>query len=109
MRLSSGGDRMKLAFIAALAVAGLAAFFAVQNAQVSKVSFLGWYLEAPMVMVLLITFAAGVLTTMLSLLPASLKKSLEIKRLKAQLQSASQAAVKNQPIQPTPQKNEPVL
>lgn len=87
---------MKLAFVASLAVAALAAFFAVQNAQVSKVSFLGWYLEAPLVMVLLITFAAGAVTMLLSLLPASMKKSIEIKRLKTQLQAARQVTTTSQ-------------
>lgn len=76
---------MKLAFIAALAVAALAAFFAVQNSQVATVTFLGWYFEASLVMVLMITFAAGVLASMLLLLPSSLKKSLEIRRLKSQI------------------------
>jgi uncharacterized integral membrane protein len=74
---------MKLTFIAALVVAALAAFFAVQNSQESTVTFMGWYFEAPLVIVLLITFAAGALTAMLLMFPASLKKSLEIKRLKA--------------------------
>ena len=76
---------MKLALIASLIIAGLSAFFAVQNAQVAKVSFLGWYFEASLVMILLITFAAGAVTAVLLLLPSSLKKSLEIKRLKGQL------------------------
>lgn len=83
---------MKLAFVASLVIAGLAAFFAVQNAQLAKVSFLGWYFEASLVMVLLITFGAGALATILILLPSSLKKSLEIKRLKGQLRTAAQSA-----------------
>ena len=78
---------MKLTFIAALLVAALAAFFAIQNSQVATVTFLGWYFEAPLVMVLLITFAAGALAAMLIMFPASMKKSLEIKRLKAQIPS----------------------
>lgn len=84
---------MKLAFIASIGVAALAAFFAVQNTQVTKVTFLGWYFEASLVMVLLITFAAGVLATMLVLLPASLKKSLEIRRLKTQIPPAPRPEV----------------
>lgn len=76
---------MKLAFIASLLVATLAAFFAVQNTQLATVSFLGWHFEASLVIVLLITFAAGVLATMLILMPSSLKKSLEIRRLKAKI------------------------
>lgn len=76
---------MKLTFIAALLVAALAAFFAIQNSQVATVTFLGWYFEAPLVMVLLITFAAGALAALLVMFPASMKKSLEIKRLRAQI------------------------
>lgn len=79
---------MKLAFITAISVAALAAFFAVQNSQVATVTFLGWYFEASLVMVLMISFAAGVLATMLVLLPSSLKKSLEIRRLKEQITNA---------------------
>lgn len=84
---------MKLTFIAALAVAALAAFFAVQNSQVATVTFLGWYFEASLVMVLMITFAAGVLATMLVLLPSSLRKSLEIRRLKAQITPGPRSGV----------------
>lgn len=76
---------MKLPFIAALLVAALAAFFAIQNSQVATVTFFGWYFEASLVMVLMLTFAAGALVAMLIMFPASMKKSLEIKRLKAQI------------------------
>jgi len=84
---------MKLSFVASMALAGLAAFFAVQNSQVSRVSFLGWYFEAPLVMILLLTFSAGAVTAMLMLWPATLRKTLEIRRLRSELKSC-QGAVK---------------
>jgi uncharacterized integral membrane protein len=74
---------MRIPLFAAFAIAALAALFATQNAQHTQVSFLTWYFEAPLVMILLITFAAGSLTAFLAMLPASVRKSLEIKRLKS--------------------------
>lgn len=74
---------MKIALIAAMGIAALAALFAVQNAQQTQVSFMGWYFEAPLVMLLLLTFAAGALTAFLAMLPASLRKTMELSRLKA--------------------------
>jgi len=85
---------MKLAFVASIMVAALAAFVAVQNAQNARVTFLGWYFEAPLVIVLLIAFVAGAVAAFLALLPASVGKSLEIKRLKAKLPPAGQAGTK---------------
>jgi uncharacterized integral membrane protein len=73
---------MKLALVASIVVATITAIFAGQNAQQTQVTFFGWYFEAPLVTVLLITFTAGAVAAFLATLPASLRKTLEIRRLR---------------------------
>jgi uncharacterized integral membrane protein len=91
---------MKTALIAALVLASLTAFFAVQNAQLTKVTFLGWYFDGPLVIVLLITFATGVVTGLLVMIPGSLRKSLEISRLKSRVEAGGTEDPAKQPVQP---------
>jgi uncharacterized integral membrane protein len=88
---------MKLALVASIVVASITTLFAVQNAQITQVSFLAWYFEAPLVMVLLITFASGAVATFLALLPGSVRKSLEIKRLKSRLPPPAPAETASPP------------
>lgn len=76
---------MKFALIASIAVSALMAYFAVQNSQQTEVTFLGWYFNGPLVIILLMSFGAGVLATFLAVLPGSLRKSMEISKLKARL------------------------
>lgn len=76
---------MKFAFIVAIAVSVIMAFFAVQNSQQAQVSFLGWYFDGPLIIVLLLSFTAGAVAAFLSVLPGGLRKSIEIKKLKANL------------------------
>lgn len=76
---------MKFALIAAIIVSALMAYFAVENSQQTQVSFLGWYFDAPLVIILLLSFGAGVVATFLATLPGSFRKSMEISKLKAQL------------------------
>ena len=75
---------MKFALIAAIIVSALMAYFAVENSQQTQVSFLGWYFDAPLVIILLISFAAGAIATFLATLHGSFSKSREISKLKAQ-------------------------
>jgi uncharacterized integral membrane protein len=63
------------------------AFFAVQNSQHTVVTFLGWYFDGPLVIVLLLTFGVGVVTTFLAMFPGSLRKSMEISKLKSRLET----------------------
>lgn len=98
---------MKLAMVGALCIAALAALFAVQNAQHTQVSFLVWYFEAPLVMVLLLTFAAGACAGFLAALPASLKKSLEIRRLKSQPPPSPATAKDTTAVPAPPQEKQP--
>jgi len=76
---------MKFALIPAIALALLMAFFAVQNSQHTQVTFLRWYFEGSLVIVLLLSFGAGVVTMFLAMLPGSLRKSIEISKLKSRL------------------------
>ena len=74
---------MKLALVAALAVSVLMAFFAAQNAQHAQVTFMSWYFDAPLVIILIISFGAGVLAAFLAMIPGSMSKSLKISKLNA--------------------------
>lgn len=76
---------MKFALIAAIIVSAVMAYFAVENSQQTQVTFLGWYFDAPLVIILLISFAAGAIATFLATLPGSFRKSMEISKLKTQV------------------------
>ena len=76
---------MKLALVGAIILSVLMALFAVQNAQQVQVTFLGWYFDGPLVIVLLLTFGIGVLAAFLSMFPGVVKRSREIAKLKSAL------------------------
>jgi uncharacterized integral membrane protein len=96
---------MKLALVASIVVATITAIFAGQNAQQTQVTFFGWYFEAPLVTVLLITFTAGAVAAFLATLPTSLRRGLEIRRLRAQLPPPAQK--ETAPLAPAPGGSEP--
>jgi len=85
---------MKIALIAAIVISVLMAFFAVQNSQHTQVTFLGWYFDGPLVIVLLLTFGTGVTATFLAMLPGSWRKAIEIAKLKSRL-AASTARIED--------------
>jgi uncharacterized integral membrane protein len=76
---------MKFALIVAIALSAVMAYFAVENSQQTQVKFLGWYFDAPLVIILLISFGAGAIATFLATLPGSFRKSMEISKLKARV------------------------
>lgn len=76
---------MKFALIAAIALSIMMVFFALQNSQPTQVAFGGWYFNGSLVIILLMSFGAGVLAMFLAMLPGSVRKSIEISRLKSQL------------------------
>lgn len=76
---------MKFALVAAVALSVIMAVFAVQNAQTTQVTFLKWYFDGSLVIVLIFTFGAGVLTAFLAMLPGSVRKSIEISKLTSRL------------------------
>jgi len=80
---------MKFALFVAIILSAVMAFFAVQNSQHTQVTFLGWYFDGPLVIVLLLTFGTGVTATFLAMLPGSWRKAIEISKLKSQLASSN--------------------
>ena len=80
---------MKFALIVAIALSVVMAFFAVQNSQQTQLTFLGWYFDGPLVVILLLTFATGAVSAFLAMLPGSLRKSIEISKLKSRLVESS--------------------
>lgn len=66
---------MRASFVAALVIVVLAAIFALQNAQPTRVALFFWQFEGPLVLVLLVTFAAGILAGWLAALPTLWKQS----------------------------------
>jgi uncharacterized integral membrane protein len=80
---------MRVSLVAAIVLALVMAFFAVQNSQPTHVTFLGWYSDGPLVIILLLTFAAGVISALLATLPGTLKKTIEISKLKSRVAEGS--------------------
>lgn len=73
---------LRYTFVLALGIVVLAAFVALQNAQLTRVTFFIWEFEWPLVMVLLVAFAAGILAGWLAALPTIWKKSRQLAGLK---------------------------
>jgi|GEM_PF-4145353 hypothetical protein len=46
---------------------------------------MGWYFDGPLVIVLLLSFATGAIAAFLTILPGTVRKSLEISKLKTRL------------------------
>jgi len=93
---------MKFTLLLAIIISLVMAFFAVQNSQHTQVTFMGWYFDAPLVIVLLLAFGVGALSAFLAMLPGSLRKSMEISKLKnasAENLSRLEALEKQQKIQ----------
>jgi uncharacterized integral membrane protein len=76
---------MKFALITAIALSIVMVFFALQNSQSTQVTFLGWYFDSSLVVILIMSFGAGIFATFLAMLPGSVRKSIEISRLKSQV------------------------
>lgn len=86
---------MRLAFALALVIVVLTAIFALQNAQATRVAFFAWEYEGPQVLVLLVTFAAGILAGWLAALPSVWQRSRTIGQLRRELNQS--------PDRPAPQ------
>lgn len=66
----------------ALVIAFVIVLFAVQNAGFITVSFFSWQFEGSMVFILVIVFAAGLITGILMALPSILRKSFALREQK---------------------------
>jgi len=76
---------MRITVVIALIITVIAALFAIQNSQPVQVGFFLWSFEGPLVIVLLVTFAAGILAGWLTAIPSTLKKSRQVAELKREL------------------------
>lgn len=59
------------------------ALFAVENSQQTQVTFLGKYFDGPLVIILLISFGVGILSTFLAMLPGIVLRTLELSKCKS--------------------------
>jgi len=83
-----GGRKVKFTFVLALVIVVLTAFFSLQNAQTVRVAFFAWEREASLVLVLLVTFAAGVLAGWLAAIPAVWRRSRTIGQLRREMRKS---------------------
>lgn len=80
---------MRFALIFSLALSVLAVIFALQNPQTIEVNLLFVETEGSAALVLIVTFAIGVVVGLLSTLPGRLRDRREVKALKKQMKSGS--------------------
>lgn len=73
---------MFIFFILGLILGGIAVVFALQNIDVITVIFFGWQVTGSLSLILLLTMLAGVLVTLLILLPKSIGDYFKYKKLK---------------------------
>lgn len=79
--------RITLALILALFLALVVTIFAVQNNASVDIAFITWRTEGSLALVLMITFAVGILIGLLVSTPGTIKRRLQFSELKKQLQS----------------------
>jgi uncharacterized integral membrane protein len=79
--------RITLALILALLLALVVTIFAVQNNEPTNITFITWETEGSLALVLMITFAMGILIGLLVSTPGSIKRRLQFADLKKHLQS----------------------
>ena len=77
---------MLIFFILGLLLGGVMVIFALQNVAVITVSFFQWQLEGSLALILLLAVLAGILITLLLLLPESVSKYFKYKNLKKENQ-----------------------
>jgi len=83
---------MPFLLIVAIILAAATALFAIQNAGVIAVSFLGWEWEASLALILILTLGVGILVGYLAGLPASLRKGSQLRQVKRDLGALETAA-----------------
>ncbi len=69
---------MRIVIIVSLCVAALAVLFALQNSQPVVVNFFNWSFEASLVIVLLLTFVAGLVSAFIVSIPWRVKMMREL-------------------------------
>jgi len=76
---------MPLFMILAVALAAASAVFAIQNAGVITVSFLGWAWEASLALILILSLGVGIVIGYLAGLPSTLKKASALRQTRREL------------------------
>jgi uncharacterized integral membrane protein len=79
--------RITLALILALLLALVVTIFAVQNNAPVDISFIAWKTQGSLALVLIITFAMGILIGLLVSTPGSIKRRIQFADLKKHIQS----------------------
>lgn len=69
---------MRIVIFVSLCVAALAVLFALQNSQPVVVNFINWSFEASLVIVILLTFVAGLLSAFIISIPWRVKMMREL-------------------------------
>lgn len=69
---------MKLSFAVSIILSALAVVFALQNAQPARITFLYWSFEASLVIILLLTFVAGVVSAIIASVPGYIRMRREL-------------------------------
>ena len=88
---------MKFSFIISLVLAVLIVLFSLQNATPVRVTFFYWSYEASLVIILLLTFVAGVVSAYIISLPRHIKMRRELSEYKkAVKESAKEPHATNQ-------------
>ncbi len=70
---------MQLALFAALAVAGLAVVFALQNNALVTLSFIAWTFQSSLAVVLMVTLVAGAFASFLASLPGMVRLKMHLR------------------------------
>lgn len=72
-------------FIVIILIAILVAIFSVQNSAIVSLSFFNYRFESSLVVVVLLSFALGIICGIVYMLPSLLKKHIQISGLKKEL------------------------
>lgn len=91
---------MNFALVVSIILAALAVTFSIQNAQPVQVNFLSWYFNGPLVVVLLLTFATGLVASLLASIPSRFRRSRELADCRRRLQQLEKASRQEQPPSP---------
>ena len=94
---------MSFAVIVALVLTGFVALFSLQNAQPVQVSFINWYFQGSLVVVLLLAFGAGLASGALLSVPGRFKKSRELADCRKQLKASEKNRSAREPQGGQPQ------
>ena len=92
---------MPYLLILAIALAAITALFAIQNATVVAVSFLGWEWQASLALILILTLGVGILIGYLAGLPPSMKKGSQLRQTRKRLQQLESRIVGQQAARTT--------